>query len=62
VSCEAQVLELACAPWAATFEAGDDAEEDEETTTCNTLEHRLLWVRRAFDELILPTTSVSFLV
>jgi hypothetical protein len=26
----------------------------------NTLERRLDWARRPFDELILPTTSVSF--
>jgi hypothetical protein len=62
VSGEAHVLELACAPWAATFEAGDDTEDDEEAAVCNTLEHGLAWARRAFDELILPMTSVSFLV
>jgi hypothetical protein len=58
---EAQALELACTPWAATFEAGDDTENDEEAAMCNTLERGLAWARRAFDELILPATSVSFL-
>jgi hypothetical protein len=57
---EAQVLELACAPWAAAFEAGDDAEDDEEAAACKTLERGLAWVRRSFDELIIPATSVSF--
>jgi hypothetical protein len=57
---EAQTLELACTPWAAAFESGDDAEDDEEVTACSTLERGLEWVRRAFDKLILPATSVSF--
>jgi hypothetical protein len=56
---ETQTLELARASWAATSEPGDGAEDDEEVTTRNTLEHRLNWARRAFNELILPTTSVS---
>jgi hypothetical protein len=59
---EAQTLELARASWAATSESGDDAEDDEEVVARNTLERRLNWERRAFDELILPTTSVSLLV
>jgi hypothetical protein len=50
------------APWAAAFEAGDDAEDDEEAAACNTLERGLAWARCALDELILPATSVSFLV
>jgi hypothetical protein len=58
---ETQILELASTPWAATFEAGDDTEDDEEAAACNTLERRLVWARRAFGELILPATSVSFL-
>jgi hypothetical protein len=58
---EFQSLELACTAWAAAFEAGDDAEDDEEVAVCNTLERGLAWVRCAFDELILPVTSVSFL-
>jgi hypothetical protein len=58
---EAQVIELDCAPWAAVFEAGDDSEDDEEAAACNTLERRLVWAHRAFDELILPAMSVSFL-
>jgi hypothetical protein len=58
---EAQTLELTCTPWAVAFESSDDTEDDEEVATHNTLERRLEWARRAFDELILPTTSVSFL-
>jgi hypothetical protein len=54
---EARALELACAPRAAAFEVGDD----EEAVACNTLDCGLEWVRRAFDELILPATLVSFL-
>jgi hypothetical protein len=57
---EAQALELARAPWAAAFEVCDDVEDDEEDAAYNTLEHGLAWVRCAFDELILPATSVSF--
>jgi hypothetical protein len=59
---EVQALELACTPWAATFGSGDDIEDDEEVAARNTLEHGLNWARRAFDELILPATSVSSLV
>jgi hypothetical protein len=62
MSGEAQALELTRTPWAAAFEVGDDVKEDEEATACNTVEHGLEWVRRAFDELILPATLVSFLV
>jgi hypothetical protein len=58
---EAQALELACTLWEAAFEAGDDAEDDEEVTTRNTLERGLAWARCAFDKLILSATSVSFL-
>jgi hypothetical protein len=53
---EAQALELACAPRAAAFEVGDDVEDDEEATVCNTLEHGLECARHTFDELILPAT------
>jgi hypothetical protein len=59
---EDEALELARTPWAAAFGAGDDAEDDEEAAACNTLERGLAWARRKFDELILPATSVSFLV
>jgi hypothetical protein len=59
---EAQALELTRAPWTAAFEVGDDTEDDEVDATCNTLERGLLWASHAFDELILPTTSVSSLV
>jgi hypothetical protein len=51
---EARALELACTPWAAAFEAGDDAEDDEEVAACNTLERGLEWARHAFHRLILP--------
>jgi hypothetical protein len=59
---EAQPLELTCSSWAATSEFDDDVEDDEEVAARNTLERGLNWARRAFDELILPATSVSFLV
>jgi hypothetical protein len=58
---DARVLDLAHVPWMATLEVGDDTEDDEEFVVSNTLERELAWVHRAFDELILPTTSVSFL-
>jgi hypothetical protein len=48
--------------WAATFESGDDAEDDEEVAVCNTLERGLNRAHRTFNELILPVTSVSFLL
>jgi hypothetical protein len=59
---EVRGLELACTPWATVFESGDDSEDDEEVAMRNTLERGMNWVRRAFDELILPATSVSSLV
>jgi hypothetical protein len=59
---EAQTLELACTSWAATSESSDDAEDDEEVAARNTLERGLNWACRAFDELILPATSVSLLI
>jgi hypothetical protein len=52
-------LELACTSWSATSELGDDVENDEEVAARNTLECRLNWAHRTFDELILPTTLVS---
>jgi hypothetical protein len=58
---EAQTLELARTSWAATFGLGDDS-GDEEVAARNTMERGLNWARHAFDELILPATSVSFLV
>jgi hypothetical protein len=58
---EAQPLELACTLWVTAFEAGDDTEDDEEAAMHNTLERGSEWARRAFDELILPATSVNFL-
>jgi hypothetical protein len=60
-SSEARAPELACTLLAAAFKAGDDTEDDEEVAACNTLERGLEWAHRSFDELILPSTSVSFL-
>jgi hypothetical protein len=57
----AQALELSCAPWAAAFEASEDADNDDEVVARNTLKRRLEWARHAFEELILPAASVSFL-
>jgi hypothetical protein len=59
---EAWTFELACTSWAATSGLDADSEDDEEATTRHTLECGMTWARRAFDELILPATSVSFLV
>jgi hypothetical protein len=59
---EAQALELACTSWAATSGSGDVSENDEEVVARNTLERGLNWACRAFDEIILPATLVSFLV
>jgi hypothetical protein len=58
---EVMSLELACTSWATTSGSGDDAEDDKEVAARNTLECGLKWARRAFDELILPATSVIFL-
>jgi hypothetical protein len=59
---EAGALELACTSWEATSRLGDDSEDDEEVAAHNTLECGLNWARCTFDELILPPTSISFLV
>jgi hypothetical protein len=59
---EAQALELACTSWVATSGLGDNSEDDEKVAARNTLERGLTWMHRAFDEVILPATSVSFLV
>jgi hypothetical protein len=59
---EAQALELACTSWVATSGLGDISEDDEKVAARNTLERGLTWMHRAFDEVILPVTSVSFLV
>jgi hypothetical protein len=39
-----------------------DSEDYKEAATRHTLERGMTWACRAFDELILPATSVSFLV
>jgi hypothetical protein len=59
---EARTLELACTSWAATSGIEIDSEGDEEAVARHTLERGMTLARRAFDELILPTTSVSSLV
>jgi hypothetical protein len=59
---EARTLELACTSWVATSELDVDSEDDEEATSHHTLERGMTWARWAFHELILPATSVSFLV
>jgi hypothetical protein len=57
----AQTLELMCTSWAANSRLDVDSEDDEEAAARNTQERGMTWARRAFDELILPATSVSFL-
>jgi hypothetical protein len=59
---EARTLELACTSWVATSGLDVDSEDEEEGTARNTLERGMTWARRAFDELILTETSISFLV
>jgi hypothetical protein len=59
---EARTFELARTSWAATSGLDVDSEDDEEATACHTLDRGMTWAHRAFDELILPGTSVSFLV
>jgi hypothetical protein len=59
---EAETLELACTSWAATSGLSINSEDDEEVAARNTLERGLTCARHTFDELILPTTSVSFLI
>jgi hypothetical protein len=59
---EACTLELARVLWASSSGLGANSEDDEEVVSCNTLERGMTWARRAFDELILPATSVCFLV
>jgi hypothetical protein len=39
-----------------------DSEDDEEVALRHTLESGMTWAHRAFNELILPATSVSFFV
>jgi hypothetical protein len=58
----ARTLELACSSWATTTGIDADSEDDAEAAARHTLEHGITWARRAFDKLILPATSVSFLV
>jgi hypothetical protein len=38
------------------------SKDDEKVAVHNTLERGMNWARRAFDELILPATTVSFLI
>jgi hypothetical protein len=59
---EARTLELVCTSWVASSGLDVDSEDDEEAAACNTLERGMTWARRAFDELILSATSVSFLI
>jgi hypothetical protein len=56
-----QISDLAHFLWAAAFEADASIDEDEESAACRSLERGLLWAHRTFDELILPTTTVSLL-
>jgi hypothetical protein len=59
---ETRTLELACTSWAATSRLDANSEDDKEAAARHTLERGMTWACRAFDELILPATSVSFLV
>jgi hypothetical protein len=59
---DARTLELACSSWATATGLDADSEDDEEAAARHTLERGMTWARRAFDELILPATLVSFFV
>jgi hypothetical protein len=59
---EARTLGLVCTLWAATSGLDADSEGEEEAVTRHTLERGMTWARCAFDELILPATSVCSLV
>jgi hypothetical protein len=59
---KARTLELARTSWEATSGLDADSEDDEEATAHHTLERGMTWARQTFNELILPTTLVSFLV
>jgi hypothetical protein len=59
---DARTLKLACSSWATIAGLDADFKDDEEAAACHTLECGMTWARRAFDELILPATSASFLV
>lgn len=56
---DTQITDLVRSTWAGTRETDALEDEDEEVTTSHSLERGLGWVQRAFDEIILPTTSVS---
>jgi hypothetical protein len=62
VGSEARTLELACTSWEATFGLDTDSKGEEEAASHHTFERGMTWERRAFDELILPATSISSLV
>jgi hypothetical protein len=56
---DARISDLALFSWVVAFEADVNADEDEESATCHSLERGLLWAHRVFDKLILPATTVS---
>jgi hypothetical protein len=59
---EARMLELARTSSTATSRLDSDSKGDEEAVVRDTLERGMTWTCWDFDELILPATSVSFLV
>jgi hypothetical protein len=59
---DARTLELTCSSWETTTGLDADSEDDEEAAAHHTLERGMTWACQAFDGLILPVTSVSFLV
>jgi hypothetical protein len=59
---DARTLELVCSWWAATTGLDANSEDDKEAMAHHTLERGMTWACPAFDELILPATSVNFLV
>lgn len=53
------ITDLVCSTWAATYEVDALDDEGEEAVSCCRLKRGLGWAHRAFDELILPATTVS---
>jgi hypothetical protein len=55
----AQITDIMRSTWATAYEAGVSDDEGEEAASYCLHERGLGWARRAFDELILPVTTVN---
>jgi hypothetical protein len=56
---DAQITDLVRSTWVAAYDVDTLDDEGEEAAACRNLKRGLGWARRAFDELILPATTVS---